>query len=77
MDVVWSKIINPFLVCGEMTNSKEFPSQDQFLFLFSWKDGGLDGTGKAIPGKIFFPVTFDGEILTEVIFVLIHCCEPF
>ena len=52
-----------------MTNSKEFPSQDQFLFLFSWTDGGLDGSGKTIPGKILFPETFDGEILTEVIFV--------
>ena len=59
-----------------MTNSKEFPSQDQFLLLFSWKDGGLDGSGKAIAGKILFPETFDGEILTEVIFVLIQCCEP-
>ena len=52
-----------------MTNTQEFPSQDRFLLLFSWKDGGLDGTGKALPGKILFPETFDGEILTEVIFV--------
>ena len=60
-----------------MTNSKEFPSHDQFLFLFSWRDGGLDGTGKALPGKIFFPETFDGEILAEVIFVLISFANLF